>query len=179
MISAPWWPLKVIQIWPPFGIGWKFKSVFTDCALLWKGSLWLILRWRIQIWHINFTICHLVAIKCIKVVILTRLTVKSAKELCYWNNSFSCSYKPNLGMGNPNLPTDNWYLPPGGCQRLFKCGRRQYCDSKYVSGLLGIRNTYFDIFLMINDQGNPKSHPENPLIWLLKNLILPKTPKNY
>ena len=44
---------------------------------------------------------------------------------------------------------------------------------------VGVRNTYFDIFLMINDQGNPKSHPENPLIWLLKNLILPKTPKNY
>ena len=28
---------------------------------------------------------------------------------------------------------------------------------------VGVRNTYFDIFLMINDQGNPKSHPENPL----------------
>ena len=51
-------------------------------------------------------------------------------------------------------------------------------QSMYLD-FLGVRNTYFDIFLMINDQGNPKSHPENPLIWLLKNSILPKTSKNY
>ena len=51
-------------------------------------------------------------------------------------------------------------------------------QSMYLD-FLGVRNTYFDIYLMINDQGNPKSHPENPLIWLLKNKTLPKTPKKY